>query len=101
MSYQVDPVTTGSTDTTAAWFADGFAENTTDMKFDPKLWERKMSNGYGSRKFLITLGAILSALGMVLSGSLSPQEGIQAIITVAGGYLLAEGAGDVAERFKK
>ena len=57
-------------------------------------------NGYGSRKFLVTLGAILSALAMVLMGSLSPQEGIQAVVTVAGGYLLAEGAGDVAGRLK-
>ena len=57
-------------------------------------------NAYGSRKFLITLGAILSALAMVLMGSLSPQEGIQAVVTVAGGYLLAEGAGDVAGRLK-
>ena len=57
-------------------------------------------SAYGSRKFLITLGAMLIALGMVLTGSLSAQEGIDAVLKAAAAYLLAEGAGDVVERLR-
>ena len=99
--YQVDPPTVGTNTTNASWFVDGPPVNTQGMKLDPKLWEDKMSNGYGSRKFLITLGVMLSALAMVLLGDLAPADGIKAVLAAALGYLTAEGAGDVAERFKK
>mgnify|MGYP001598902934 CR=1 FL=1 len=57
-------------------------------------------SAFASRKFLLTLATMLTALGMVMSGALSPGEGMQAVLTAAGGYLLAEGAGDVAGRLK-
>ena len=60
----------------------------------------KRPSAYGSRKFLVTLGAILVALGMVLTGSLSPQEGADTVLKAAAAYLLAEGAGDALGRLR-
>ena len=55
---------------------------------------------YGSRKFLLAIGAMLVALGMVLTGSLSPQEGADMVWKAAAAYLLAEGVGDAVGRLK-
>ena len=55
---------------------------------------------YGSRKFLLALGTMFVALGMVLTGSLSPQEGADMVLKAAAAYLLAEGAGDALGRLK-
>lgn len=58
-------------------------------------------SAYGSRKFLLALGAMLIAVGMVLTGSLSPQEGIDAVLKAAAAYLLAEGGADIVGRLRE
>jgi len=52
-----------------------------------------------SRKFLLTLGAILTALGAGFSGQMDWAQVILAIVVSALGYIGIEGAADV-ERAK-
>lgn len=58
-------------------------------------------SAYGSRKFIVTLGAMLIALGMVLTDSLSAQEGVDAVLKAVAAYLLAEGGADIVGRLRE
>lgn len=54
-------------------------------------------NRFTSRKFLLAVGAALTAIGSAISGSISWDLAIKAIIAVVFAYSAAEGAKDVVE----
>ena len=55
---------------------------------------------FSSRKFLLTLGAVLTALGAALSGQIEWTQAITAVVIAILGYVGVEGAADY-ERAKK
>ena len=52
--------------------------------------------GFTSRKFILALGAFLSAVGAGLSGTLPWNEVADAVTLIVLGYFAAEGAPDAA-----
>lgn len=54
-----------------------------------------------SRKFLLALGASLTALGAALTGELAWNSAVLDIVIVVSAYVGAEGVADAAERYKK
>ena len=55
---------------------------------------------FRSRKFLAFLGAVLIAIGGILTGEVTVLQGLIAIVTSAVVYMGAEGAVDVARANK-
>ena len=51
-------------------------------------------NKYLSRKFLMTLGVMVSDLGAALSGQVSPEQAISTVATAALAYVGVEGVID-------
>lgn len=55
---------------------------------------------FKSRKFLMALGAVLTALGAALSGTLPWNDAMNAIVAVVIGYGVVEGTRDVVKAYK-
>lgn len=55
---------------------------------------------FTSRKFLLALGACLTAIGAALSGTVTWDAAFGTMVTVIVAYITAEGLGDVASRFR-
>lgn len=45
---------------------------------------------FGSRKFLFTLGTVLTIVGTLLTGNVSPVQGIAALLVAVGTYVAGE-----------
>ena len=59
-----------------------------------------MRQKFESRKFLLTLGTVLSSLGAALSGELSWNAAFMVVVGAVGAYLGVEGLRDVAATWK-
>jgi hypothetical protein len=53
-----------------------------------------------SRKFWLTVSAVVAAITAMVSGEMETGEAVWAIVTAVGAYVGVEGLGDAAERMK-
>lgn len=60
-----------------------------------------ISERFKSRKFLLTLGACLSAIGGGLTGAIEWSHAINAIIASVVAYVAAEGTNDAIKTWKE
>lgn len=60
-----------------------------------------ISERFKSRKFLMALGACLTAIGGGLSGAIEWSHAINAIVTAVVAYVAAEGTNDAIKTWKE
>lgn len=70
------------------------------MAFENGLPKPMIPEKFKSRKFLMALGAALVALGSALTGALTWEQAIQAVVAAVIAFIVGEGAVDAARAFK-